>query len=102
MISSRAGDRKVVLRNVAVFGPREEDLEKLRGEESGERQTVQPEEERDDWDDEVREGGACGVHVRVCARARVCVCARVKADPCDRCDHCCETFRGKREKKKSG
>lgn len=79
MISSRAGDRKVVLRNVAVFGPREEDLEKLRGEESGERQTVQPEEERDDWDDEVREGGACRVHVRV----RSCVRARLKADPCD-------------------
>ena len=47
-----------------MFGPREEDLEELRGEERGERQTVQPEEERDDWDDEVREGGACGVRVR--------------------------------------
>lgn len=29
-----------------------------------------PEEERDDWDDEVREGGAC---VYVCVSERVCV-----------------------------
>lgn len=73
MISSRAGDRKVVLRNVAVFGPREEDLEKLRGEESGRLCSRRRREMIGTMRSERAGRAECTC---ACVPARVCVCAR--------------------------